>query len=138
MYRGQALGALGASLGRAMPGLFAAGLGACNVLLAARFLPEAPGVALADREGASGRRGAVSRVLLHPREPMARWVWTYALAMGAFQGGTAVLSLLLASRFGLTARTVGWVYLFTGAVAVVARALLLGRAVERLGELRLW
>ncbi|RKH18051.1 MFS transporter, partial [Corallococcus sp. CA047B] len=135
---GPALGALGASLGPAMPGLFAAGLGACNVLLAARFLPEAPGVVRAASEGRSSGKGDVLRVLSHPREPLARLVWTYVLAMGAFQGGTAVLSLLLASRFGLTARTVGWVYLFTGAVAVVARALLLGRAVARLGELRLW
>lgn len=134
---GPALGALGASLGPSVPGFLAAALGACNVGLAAWLLPEAASRAGA-AHGSPGRNGDVLRVLSHPREPVAGLVWTYVFAMGAFQGGTAVLSLLLATRFGLTASTVGWVYLFTGAVAVVARALLLGRAVVRWGEARLW
>ncbi|MGZ3458165.1 MAG: hypothetical protein ACXU86_06610 [Archangium sp.] len=63
----------------------------------------------------------------HPQGegPARRLVWTYALALGAFQGAAAVLSPLLASRFGVTERTVGWAFLFTEAVAVVARAVLL-------------
>lgn len=134
---GPALGALGANLGPAAPGAFAAALGACNLLLAARWLPEARGPET-PAPGASHRQGPEQGEVPRPHEPLARLVWTYVLAMGAFQGGTAVLSLLLASRFGLTPRTVGWVYVFTGAVAVVARALLLGRAVARLGERRLW
>jgi nitrate/nitrite transporter NarK len=57
--------------------------------------------------------------------------------MGAFQGATTMLALLLAVRFGVTERTIGFFFAYIGVISVVARALVLGWAVDRFGEPRL-
>jgi MFS family permease len=45
--------------------------------------------------------------------------------------------LLLADRLGVTERTIGYFVMYLGGMGVVVRALVLGRAVDRLGEARL-
>jgi predicted MFS family arabinose efflux permease len=84
-----------------------------------------------------GSREAVLRVVSHPSEPASRLILIYALAIGAFQGTTAILALFLADRFGVTEATIGYFFMYLGVLSVVVRALLLGRLVDRVGEPRL-
>jgi MFS family permease len=79
----------------------------------------------------------VWRVLAHPHEPSSRLILIYAIAIGAFQGTTAILALFLDWRFGVTVDTIGYVFMYIGTLSVVIRALLLGRVVDRVGEPRL-
>jgi MFS family permease len=76
-------------------------------------------------------------VVSHSGEPASRLIWIYAVNMGAFQGVTAILALFLARRFGVTERTIGFVFMYLGVISVVVRALVLGRLVDRVGEARL-
>ncbi len=131
---GPAIGSTAAHLGPAAPGLVAAGLCFLNILFAWRFLPESRG-----GRGAAPRqsiRAAVWRVIAHPSAPGPRLVWIYAVGMGAFSSLGAVLALYFNSRFGIDATTIGWVFVYVGALSVVMRALVLGRLVERFGEVR--
>ena len=57
--------------------------------------------------------------------------------MGAFQGVTAVLALFLADRYQVTEQTIGYFFMYIGSISVFTRVLLLGKAVDRLGEARL-
>lgn len=135
---GPALGSWVTHWGRATPGLVAAALCVVNVAFAWRYLDEvrehAPDGARAKPRGS---REAVWRVLGHPHEPSSRLILIYAIAIGAFQGTTAILALFLAWRFGVTEDTIGYVFMYIGTLSVVIRALLLGRVVDRVGEARL-
>jgi hypothetical protein len=77
------------------------------------------------------------RVVTHAGEPAPRLVWIYALAIGAFYGTGPLLALLLADRFGITEKTVGYIIMYFGGMGVVMRAGLLGPAVRRFREARL-
>lgn len=135
---GPVLGSLVFVWGAAAPGLFAAGLCLVNVVFAYRFLTEshtAAARAAGARAGTS--REAVRRVITHSREPAPRLIWIYTIAMGAFQGTTAVLALFLAVRHDVTEQTIGFFFMYIGAIAVVTRAFVLGRMVDWLGEIRL-
>ena len=135
---GPVLGSLSAGLGRAAPGLLAAGLCVANMLFAWRYLRESRVVHPEDSTTPRVRpRQAVWRVVSHSGEPAPRLIWIYAIAMGAFQGMTAVLALFLAQQHGVTEATIGVFYMFIGGIGVVARAGLLGPLVSRLGEPRL-
>lgn len=136
---GPVIGSLSREWGTAAPGLIAAGLCVANMVFAWMFLRESHDVSGAREAGVRPTRSweAVWRVASHPAEPTSRLIWIYAIAMGAFQMMTAVLALFLAARFGVTARTIGFVFMYTGAISVLARAGLLGPAVDRLGEARL-
>jgi multidrug resistance protein len=136
---GPVLGSLSFAWGEHAPGLLAAGLCLVNMIFAWRFLRESH-----DFEGAraSGRRVRRSReavwaVVTHSGEPASRLIWIYAIAMGAFQGMTAVLALFLAVRFGVTEKTIGYFFMYIGAISVLTRAGILGPMVDRLGEARL-
>ena len=131
---GPAIGSLAAHLGPAAPGLVAAGLCLLNVVFAWRVLPESmPKRELAPR---TGIRTAVLRVIRHPGAPQPRLIWIYAVGMGAFASLSAVLALYLKARFGITARTIGYVFVYLGALSVIMRALILGWLVDRFGETR--
>lgn len=136
---GPVIGSLSMGLGAHAPGLFAAGLCVANMAFAWFYLQESHDVAGA-RSSTRRRvrpREAVWQVLSHPRLPAPRMIWIYSIGMGAFQMMTALLALFLAARFGVTEKTIGVVYAYNGAVSVLARAVFLGRAVDRLGEARL-
>jgi MFS family permease len=109
------------------------------MLFAARYLGESRDMAEAKKmTPARGRsREAVRFVVSHPRDMSSRLIWIYAVTMGAFQGVTAILTLFMAIRFGLTEKTIGFVFLFIGLIAVVTRAVILGPAVDKFGEARL-
>ncbi len=128
---------LGWTLGAAAPGLLAAILCLANVGFAWRYLLESK----AAKHHGSGRpstsRTAVLRVLSHPGDPAPRLIWIYAIAMGAFNGVTAILALFLNAEFQVTAKTIGYFFMYIGIISVLTRALILGRLVDSLGEARL-
>lgn len=143
---GPVLGSWSRKLGPEAPGLFAAALCLVNVAFAWRYLVESR--VREPRAGATPAGGtptpppqrshqAVLRVLSHPGEPASRLISIYAIAIGAFQGSTSILALFLASRYGVTAETIGYFFMYIGIISVLARAVILGKLVDRLGEARL-
>jgi multidrug resistance protein len=117
------------------PGLVAAGLCVVNMIFASKYLTEIrkPG-GDSTKAKPKGSREAVLRVVSHPSEPASRLILIYALAIGAFQGTTAILALFLADRFGVTENTIGYFFMYIGVLSVVVRALILGRLVDKVGE----
>lgn len=127
--------------GRSAPGLAAAALATLIAIFAWRYLreskePHAAG-ALHAAPPATPGRVALRRVVSHPSEPASRLIWIYAIAIGAFYGTGPTMPLLLSARLGVTEHTVGYFFMYFGAMGVVARAGLLGWALARLGEARL-
>jgi len=125
--------------GRRAPGLVAATLCLAISVFAWRYLAEsrdeAARLAAPARRPRAGRQ-ALARVLTHPGEPSSRLIWIYAIGIGAFYGTTQLLPLILAGRFGVTERTVGWFFMYFGVMGVIIRTLLLGPALNRLREAR--
>ena len=80
---------------------------------------------------------AVWRVISQPSEPSSRLIWIYAISIGAFQGSFSVLALFLNARFQVTEQTIGYFFMYVGAISVFTRVLLLGRMVDWLGEAKL-
>jgi MFS family permease len=126
------------TMGHAAPGIVAATLCLLNMAFAAKYLTESrehhEGPPAADRRTP---RQALWRVISHSSEPSSRLIWIYAIAIGAFQGITAVLALFLNARFQVTEHTIGYFFMYIGAISVFARVLLLGRLVDRFGEAKL-
>jgi multidrug resistance protein len=131
---GPALGSLAAGISQEAPGFLAAGLCLLNFLFAWRLLPEPPSHKHAGRPPRRLRRALVE-VLTHPKSPVNACIWIYAIGMLAFMGMNGVLGLYLKDLFGVTKQTIGYFYVYFGGVGLVMRALLLGPAVRRFGEL---
>ncbi len=133
---GSAMVAVG---GRPAPGVGAAALTALVAAFAWRYLRESRTERRSSQISAEQitPRGALSRVLVHWRDPVSRLVWLYAVAIGAFYGTAPIMPLLLVERLRITESTIGYVIMYLGAIGVVVRAVLLGPAVDRLGEPRL-
>ncbi|MEM1204367.1 MAG: MFS transporter [Acidobacteriota bacterium] len=135
---GPAIGSLTVGFSTAAPGLIAAGFCLLNMLFTWHWLEEARKV---DRTAPKVRRtrirGQLLEVLLHPLRNRANsLIWIYTAGMMAFMAMTGIMALYLESRFGVTAKNIGWFYVAVGAVSVVMRGLLLGKLVDRLGEVR--
>jgi MFS family permease len=126
-------------LGRAAPGIMAAGLCFLNMFFAWRYLAESRDPTEQHKEGEVRQtsRQAIWRVISHSSEPASRLILIYAISIGAFQGSFAVLGLFLNARFQVTAQTIGYFFTYIGSISVFARVLLLGRAVDWLGEAKL-
>ena len=130
---GPGIGSLASHYGHPAPGLVAATLCFLNVLFAWRFLPESrPKIGQPKR----GVRTALLHVLANPGAPQSRLIIIYAVGMAAFAAMSSCVALYLNARFHVTAQTIGYVFIYIGALAVVMRALILGWAVDRLGETR--
>ncbi len=125
-----------ARLGQAAPGIVAALLCLATMAFAWRYLKESRVHAVGDAPRRSSRQ-ASWRVISHSGEPASRLIWIYAVAIGSFQGVNTVLALFLNDRFQVTEETIGFFFMYIGAMSVFARVLILGRAVDRLGEARL-
>jgi len=136
---GPALGGLATHLGSHAAGLLAAGLCVVNILFATRFLTESRDMveAAATHNTRPRSRDAVFRVISHSNEAAPRLIWIYAIAMGAFSGAMAILALFLNARFGVTKENIWIFFTYIGAISVLARALVLGWAVDKYGEARL-
>ena len=128
-------------MGRAAPGILAAALCLINILFAARYLTESHDnqheTSVEGSEPLRKSRHAIQSVITHSNEPASRLIWTYAIAIGAFQGTFAVLALFLNVRFQVTAQLIGYFFMYTGAISVFARVLFLPRMVDWLGEAKL-
>ncbi|HKH94168.1 MAG TPA: MFS transporter [Gemmatimonadaceae bacterium] len=139
---GPLLGSLTHTMGPRGPGLFAAVLCTLNIVFAWRFLNESRDMqeaaeSKADTTTRARSRDAIAHVVSHSSAPASRLIWIYAIAIGAFQGVTSMLALLLSARFGVTEKTIGFFFAYIGALSVVTRALILGRMIDRYGEPRL-
>jgi MFS family permease len=127
------------ALGNASPGILAAVLCFVNMIFAAKYLKESrvPHDDGPHPTKIKTSREAMWRVISHSGEASSRLIWIYAIAMGAFQGVTAILALFLADRFQVNEKTIGVFFTYIGSISVFTRVLLLGKAVDRLGEARL-
>ncbi len=127
--------------GRSAPGLAAAVLAALIAVFAWRFLRESKELrgsgAFHPARPATSGSAALQRVVSHPSDPSSRLIWIYAIAIGAFYGTGPVMPLLLSARLGVTEHTVGYFFMYFGAMGVIARAGLLGIVLAWLGEARL-
>ncbi len=138
---GPAFGSVMATVaGRQAPGFAAAALALVVAGFAWRFLREAK-VFASTAEHASTERtsglGTIGRVLTDRKAPASRLIWIYSIAIGAFYGTVPIMPLLLVDRLGITVHSVGYVIMYLGGMGVVVRSLILGRAVDRFGEVRL-
>lgn len=124
------------AMGRAAPGVIAAGLCLLNVLFAWSWLRE-PSGRTPQKGKAASPFTAAWRVLGQPGRPASRLLFIYAIAIGAAQGVNPILVLFLGHHYGVTETTIGRYFFYIGALSVFARTLLLGRMVDRLGEARL-
>jgi MFS family permease len=136
---GPAVGSWLRPLGAEWPGLVAAVLCVVNMVFVWRYLAEPRSSAdrKADLQPRGSSRKAVAQVITHPQEPASRLILIYAIAIGAFQGTTAVLALFLAFKFGVTELTIGYFFTYIGILSVVTRAIFLGPLVDKFGEARL-
>ena len=124
------------------PGLLAAALSLINIGFAWKYLVESrdmvEAAAARSKPRVAGRsRQAVLQVITHPNEPPSRLIWIYAIAIGAFQGTTAMLALFLSDRFCVTKETISYFFTYIGILSVVTRALILGPMVDKFGEPKL-
>jgi MFS family permease len=154
---GPVLGSLATNLGHAAPGLIAAALCFLNVAFVRRWLPEPERRVggSADRRigGSTGAAEAATRrpadpptrrsirrfiweVIRHPGGSVPRLIWIYAFGMLGFMSMNGVLALYLERVFNVTEKTIGLFFLYNGVLAVVMRALILGRVIDALGERR--
>jgi MFS family permease len=126
-------------MGHAGPGIIAAALCVLNMIFVARYLKESRDFTEQPQAGEVLHTSsqAIWRVISQARQPSSRLIWIYAIAIGAFQGSFSVLALFLNARFQVTEQTIGYFFMYVGAISVFARVLLLGRAVDWLGEANL-
>lgn len=131
---GPVIGSFATHWGPEAPGLVAAGLCLLNMGFAWRWLPESrpAGLPVSTR-----RRGwtPVWAVFRHPSSPISRLTLIYGAGMLGFSAMTAILPLFLNAKFGVTEKSIGYVFLYVGALSFVMRALVLGPVVERIGEM---
>lgn len=131
---GPVVGSAAAHLGRAAPGLVAAVLCLVNVFFAWRWLPESR----KEHSGPPRPRRPLWHpawtVVRHPSDPIARFIWIYAIGMLAFSSMTSVIALYLGAEFALDEKTIGYVFLYIGVLSFVMRSVLLGPIVDRIGE----
>lgn len=140
---GPAIGSLAFKFGPQAPGIAAAALCLVNIWFAWRWLPEShPGDEGADvADPAAPARRSIKTMVLHvlksPGDPVSRLVWIYAAGMLGFMSMTAVLALYLAAGFGVTEESIFIFFVYVGGVGVIMRALILGKLVDWLGEVKL-
>jgi multidrug resistance protein len=134
---GPLIGSFAFHFGRSAPGYVAAALCVANSISAARWLPESrrrDAAAPAKDAVRPSLAKAVFQVLGEPGSPVGSLIWIYAIGMMAFMAMNGVLGLFLRQQFAVTEVTIGWFYAYVGGISVVMRALLLGPAVRRIGE----
>ncbi|HEX2641480.1 MAG TPA: MFS transporter [Thermoanaerobaculia bacterium] len=139
---GPLLGSFSTYLGPQAPGFLAAGLCVANALFAWRWLPETNRLRDAapetDPAAPPVRRSSSWRatwsVISHPAAPISSLIWIYTIGMMAFMAMNAVLALFLGKQFGVTVQTIGYFYTYVGCISLVMRAVLLGPALKRFGE----
>lgn len=130
---GPVIGSFATYWSQEAPGILAAVLCVANAVCAWKFLPESK-----PKHAQAGVRKPVWHgvwtVLRNPTGPVQRLTIIYAVAMFAFSLVTAVLALYLNAEFGVTEKTIGYVFLYVGIFSVLMRSALIGPIVDRIGE----
>lgn len=132
---GPVIGSFAARWGQMAPGLVAAALCIANAVYAWRHLPESRELHPGSQPTRRPVWHAVWEVVRHPERPVSRLMAIYGVGMLAFSSTTAILSLYLEKQFGVTEQNIGYYFLYLGALSLVMRSLLLGRIIERIGEI---
>lgn len=130
---GPVIGSFAVGWGNEMPGMIASALCLVNAYFAYKWLPESKkptGMIAARKPVWHG----VWTVIRYPQGTVQRLTLIYAVSMFAFSSMTAVLALYLGAEFGVTERTIGFVFLYIGIFSVVMRSALIGPIVDRIGE----
>src|SRR5262245_48706727 len=132
---GPVIGSFATHFGHEVPGIIAAALCVFNLVFASRWLVESrkPGAPHAEKKPVWHAAWVVVR---HAQRPVSRFIWIYGAGMLGFSAMTGVLALYLHGKFGVDERNIGYVFLYVGALGLVMRTLILGPAVDRLGETR--
>ena len=133
---GPAIGSFSVRWGDHVPGLIAATFCLLNMFFAWRWLPESSKKTNRPPPVYRSLRHHIGEIVRHPSPPVHALIWIYAAGMLAFMAVSGLMSLYLADRFGITKETIGGFYVALGALSVVMRALILGRLVRWLGEVR--
>jgi MFS family permease len=137
---GPAIGSLAFGFGPAAPGIVAGSLCVLNVAFAWKLLPESTTRAARGKVTLSGPtrsiRTAMWEVLRRPGNEVSLLIWIYTVGMLGFISTIGVLVLYLQSGFGVTETTAGFFFVYVGATSVVMRALILGRLIDWLGEIK--
>ena len=130
---GPVIGSFSTFWGHQWPGILAGCLCFTNALFAWKWLPESrqPHAHAAPRKPVWH---GVWSVLHNPTGTVQRLTLIYAVAMLAFSCLTSVLALYLSAEFGITERTIGYVFLYVGIFSVLMRSALIGPIVDRIGE----
>jgi len=130
---GPVIGSFATGWGQQWPGILAACLCLGNAYFAWKWLPESkqPHVHGVRRKPVWH---GVWAVLRNPTGTVQRLTLIYAVGMLAFSCLTSVLALYLSAEFGITERTIGYVFLYVGAFSVLMRSALIGPIVDRIGE----
>jgi MFS family permease len=130
---GPVIGSFATYWGHQWPGILAACLCLMNALFAWKWLPESkqPHIHGAPRKPVWH---GVWSVLRNPTGMVQRLTLIYAVAMLAFSCLTSVLALYLSAEFGITEKTIGYVFLYVGVFSVLMRSALIGPIVDRIGE----
>ncbi|HUO86369.1 MAG TPA: MFS transporter [Thermoanaerobaculia bacterium] len=134
---GPAFGGMLALIDRVAVPLGAAALGAINLGMAARWLPES--LDLAVRERSRGRRWFDPRALgrLLADRPLLGLMILFFLVTFSISLMEATLALFVQQRFAFGDWETSWLFVLVGVVMVVVQGGLVGRAVARWGERRL-
>src|SRR5581483_1389367 len=119
--------------GHQWPGMLAASLCITNAVFAWKWLPESKPANLQARVRKPVWHG-VWLVLRNPGGSVQRLTLIYAVAMLAFSSLSSVLALYLSAQFGITEKTIGYVFLYVGGFSVLMRSALIGPIVVRIGE----
>ncbi len=130
---GPVIGSFATYWGQQWPGVLAASLCLTNALFAWKWLPESkqPHAHPAQRKPVWH---GVWTVLRNPTGTVQRLTLIYAVAMLAFSCLSSVLALYLSAEFGITEKTIGYVFLYVGVFSVLMRSALIGPIVDRIGE----
>jgi len=106
-----------------------------NVIFAWKWLPESkPPRAAGEVHTPRPVWHATWQVIRHPGGPVPRLTWIYAAGMLGFTAMTSVLALYMDLEFGVTEKTIGYVFFYLATLSLVMRSVLLGPIVRRLGE----
>jgi MFS family permease len=130
---GPVIGSFATYWGQEWPGVFAASLCFINAVFAWKWLPESK-----QPHGHAAVRKPVWHgvwsVIRNPAGGVQRLTLIYAVAMLAFSCLSSVLALYLSAEFGITEKTIGYVFLYVGFFSVLMRSALIGPIVDRIGE----
>src|SRR6266704_1822957 len=130
---GPVIGSFATYWGQEGPGVLASLLCLTNAVSAWKWLPESS----QPHTQAPARKPVwhgVWLVLRNPTGAVQRLTLIYAVAMLAFSCLSSVLALYLSAEFGITEKTIGYVFLYVGGFSVLMRSAMIGPIVDRIGE----